>query len=143
MIKIEINNQQTIIKELERIYQLFSEIAQKTAELEGYDQGELSFALVDNQKIRDLNQRYRQVDCLTDVLSFSMDEEVWGDIIISVEMAIKQAAEYGHSLERELSYLAIHGILHLLGYDHQSPGEKEEMRKKEERVLSELNLYRD
>lgn len=143
MIKIEINNQQTIIKELDRIYHLFSEIAKKTAELEGYDQGELSFALVDNQKIRDLNQRYRQVDCPTDVLSFSMDEEVWGDIIISVEMAIKQAAEYGHSLERELGYLAIHGILHLLGYDHKSPGEKEEMRKKEERVLSELNLYRD
>ena len=79
----------------------------------------------------------------TDVLSFSMDEEIWGDIVISTEKVIEQAEEYGHSIKRELSYLIVHGILHLLGYDHETPGEQAEMRQKEERVLSELNISRD
>lgn len=143
MIKIEINNQQDRLKVDDSIFNLLQRIAEKTASLEGYDQGEISFALVDNQQIQRLNREYRQIDSPTDVLSFPMDDQVWGDVIISIEQAIKQAEEYGYSLKRELGYLAVHGILHLLGYDHKGPGEKEEMRRKEERVLSELNLNRD
>ncbi|MEJ6952020.1 rRNA maturation RNase YbeY [Natronospora cellulosivora (SeqCode)] len=143
MIKVEINNKQDFIEIDQQIYDFFKKIAEKTAELEGYSQGEISFAMLDNQQIQILNKQYRNKDCPTDVLSFIMDEDIWGDIIISTERAIEQANEYNHSVERELAFLAVHGILHLLGYDHQTPGEKDEMRRKEERVLSELNLSRD
>lgn len=143
MIKIAINNQQTLIKLDDEIEKLFKALADKTAELEGYNQGEISFALVNNEIIQELNRKYRGEDMPTDVLSFSMDEEIWGDIVISTEKVIEQAEEYGHSIKRELSYLIVHGILHLLGYDHETPGEQAEMRQKEERVLSELNISRD
>jgi len=125
------------------IVELFQSLAKKTAELEGYSQGEISFALVNNETIQELNKKYREKDSPTDVLSFSMDDEIWGDIVISTEKVIEQAEEYGHSVKRELSFLIVHGILHLLGYDHQTPGERAEMRQKEERVLSELNIPRD
>lgn len=143
MIKIEINNRQSIIEVDDKYQDLFQQLAEKAAELEGYEHGEISFALVDNEEIHRLNKKYRGIDSPTDVLSFPMDDEVWGDIIISIEQAKLQAGEYGHSLEREIGYLAVHGLLHLLGYDHSCTGEKDEMRKKEERVLSELKLYRD
>lgn len=143
MIKIAVNNQQNLITLDERFENMLQSIANKTAELEGYNQGELSFAFVGNKQIQELNCKYRQVNSPTDVLSFSMDDEIWGDIVISIERAQRQAEEYGHSLERELGYLVVHGILHLLGYDHKSPGEKEEMRQKEERVLSELGICRE
>ncbi|AZO95015.1 rRNA maturation RNase YbeY [Iocasia frigidifontis] len=142
MIRIEINNKQDLVELDNNIYKLFQEIAERTSQIEGYNQGEISFALVDNKIIRELNKKYRNNDQATDVLSFPMDEEIWGDIIISTERAAAQAKEYGHSLKRELGYLAVHGIMHLLGYDHKTPGEKAEMRYKEERVLSELNLQR-
>lgn len=142
MIKIAINNQQDLLKVNQSIKDILQNIAEKTAELEGYSQGEISFALVTNSQIQELNKKYRQIDSPTDVLSFSMDDEIWGDIIISTERAQAQAEEYGHSIERELGYLVVHGILHLLGYDHKNSGDKEEMRRKEERVLSELNLLR-
>lgn len=143
MIKVEINNIQSILEVDDNLYSLFQKIIEKTAQIEGYGQGEISLALVDNDQIQELNKKYRQKDSPTDVLSFPMDEEILGDIIISVEQAQLQAGEYGHSLKRELGYLTVHGVLHLLGYDHKTDGEREEMRKKEERVLSELNLKRD
>ncbi|MFP4015427.1 MAG: rRNA maturation RNase YbeY, partial [Halanaerobiales bacterium] len=122
MIKIAINNQQDLLEVDEKLKTMLQNIAEKTAELEGYNQGEISFALVNNSMIQELNGKYRQIDSPTDVLSFSMDEEIWGDIIISTERAASQAEEYGHSLEREMGFLAVHGILHLLGYDHKTPG---------------------
>ncbi|MFW6030548.1 MAG: rRNA maturation RNase YbeY [Halanaerobiales bacterium] len=143
MIKIQINNQQEFIELTQELEDFFQEIANKTASIEGYSQGEISIALLDNQEIQKLNKQYREKDMPTDVLSFIMDEEIWGDIVISTEQAIKQAEDYNHSIKRELAFLTVHGILHLLGYDHQTPGEREEMRRKEERVLSELNLSRD
>lgn len=143
MIKIAINNQQTVLEVDKELINLFQSLAEKTALLEGYSHGEISFALVNDETIKKLNKKYRQQDMPTDVLSFSMDDEIWGDIVISTEKAIEQANEYGHSIKRELSFLVVHGILHLLGYDHQTPGERAEMRQKEERVLSELNLSRD
>lgn len=143
MIKIAVNNQQTAIEVDKKLIELFQSLAEKTADLEGYSKGEISFALVEDERIQGLNKKYRQKDKPTDVLSFNMDDKIWGDIIISTDRAISQAEDYGHSIKRELGFLVVHGILHLLGYDHQSNGERIEMRQKEERVLNELNLFRD
>ncbi|NLJ84737.1 MAG: rRNA maturation RNase YbeY [Halanaerobiaceae bacterium] len=143
MIKIAINNMQEAIGLTGELEGLFQAIADKAAALEGYSQGEISIALVDNEQIRDLNKMYRGIDEPTDVLSFPMDDEIWGDIIISTDKVISQAEEYGHSLERELGFLVVHGILHLLGYDHQTPEEEAVMRQKEEKILTELKLSRE
>lgn len=127
---------------------------------EGPETGEISLTLVDDQTIRELNRDYRDKDYATDVLSFAMLEseeeepdifgldqndqaEMLGDIIISVERARSQAEEYGHSLARELVYLAVHGTLHLLGFDHEDDDERREMREKEEEVMTGLGLTRD
>lgn len=141
VIKIDINNKTK--KDIdEELLHLFRRIAGLAAELEGYENGELSIALVNNQEIQQLNKKYREVDEPTDVLSFPMDEEVWGDVIISMNRVQEQAEEYGHSITREACYLVIHGVLHLLGYDHHSQEEKAKMRQHEERILSDLNIDR-
>lgn len=118
--------------------------------------GEVGVILVDNEYIQDLNLRYRGIDQPTDVLSFAMNEGMidspsfefegepvlLGDVYISVERAIEQAESYGHSFTRELCYLGTHGLLHLLGYDHQKPEEAEKMRAEEEKILMEFELGR-
>lgn len=142
MIKMEINNQQEKIDIDKSLYQDFENIITKATEMEGYDGGEISIALVDNAKIKELNKKFRKKDEVTDVLSFPMDEEILGDIIISAERALSQSKDYGHSFKREICFLVTHGILHLLGYDHKTEGEKKEMRKKEERILKELEIKR-
>ncbi len=115
-----------------------------------------------NETIHQMNLKTRQVDRPTDVLSFPMFErheipylkevyeagedetpDILGDIVISVEKVKEQAEEYGHSFERELAYLTTHGMLHLLGYDHMIEKEKVLMRKREEEILSKLNITRD
>ena len=120
---------------------------------------EISVLLVDNETIRSLNRDYRNKDAATDVLSFPMEEamdgepepaviggpteRLLGDLVISVEMAVAQAAEYGHSLERELAFLSVHGLLHLLGYDHELGVEAEAaMQAEEKRILSVLGIER-
>lgn len=116
---------------------------------------EISVIFVDNQRIRELNNQYRNKDSATDVLSFPMgvngeydlDEDngckVLGDIVISMERAMEQAELYGHSLQREVAYLTVHSMLHLLGYDHETSGlEAVRMREKEEAVLLQLGLPR-
>lgn len=119
----------------------------------GSEEAEVSLMLVDNQRIHELNRDYRGVDRPTDVLSFALkdetdepdsefEDEMLGDIIISVERAREQAEEYGHSFEREIVYLAVHGTLHLLGYNHEEENEKLEMRGKEEEVMTTLGLER-
>ncbi len=143
MIKIEISNQQDNINIDKAVYSLFQLIAEKAAKLEELTTGEISFALVNNEIIQKLNKQYRNQDKPTDVLSFPMDDELWGDVVISTEQAVLQAKEYGHSLKRELAYLAVHGILHLLGYDHLKPEDKSIMRDREEQILKALNLKRD
>lgn len=142
VIKIEINNQQDKIIIDEEVYSLFQSIAEKAAELEGFTTGEISFALVNNEIIHKLNRQYRNQDKPTDVLSFPMDNEVWGDVVISTEQVALQAKEYGHSLKRELGYLAVHGVLHLLGYDHLDLEDKLVMRLREEQILEALKLKR-
>jgi probable rRNA maturation factor len=119
-------------------------------------EAEVSLVLVDDQEIQRLNHEYRGIDAPTDVLSFAMQEKgeeepeilavepelLLGDVIISLETAVRQAGEYGHSPEREIGFLAAHGLLHLLGYDHQHPEGTEAMQKIEETVLADLGLHR-
>ena len=117
------------------------------------DMTEVDITIVDDEEIHQLNRDYRNVDRPTDVLSFALDEDdedepelmegqphLLGDIIISAETATRQAEEFGHGLEREIVYLAVHGLLHLLGYDHMVEEEKVIMRAKEEEALSAINL---
>lgn len=121
-----------------------------TAELESLDpEAEVSLSFVDNETIRGLNDQYRGIDEPTDVLSFPQDDDlplelpyILGDIVISLERAAEQAQEYGHGLEREVLYLAVHGLLHLIGYDHQTEEDKSAMRAREEEVLAKLGLGR-
>lgn len=128
-------------------------------------QCELGITLVDNHTIKALNRKFRGVDTETDVLSFpildfkgnlddltledleyDMNPEtgsvMLGDIVISLERTQEQAKEYGHSFYRELGFLTVHGMLHLLGYDHQDDAERQEMRNIEEEVLESLDLVR-
>lgn len=118
---------------------------------------EVSVTISDNEGIRELNRAYRGIDHPTDVLSFAFDEPVsgeeikfispgeihlLGEIVISLEQADLQAVEYGHTPEREVGFLTVHGMLHLLGFDHNEKEETLEMRKWEERILAVLNLPR-
>lgn len=117
-------------------------------------QTEVSVLLTDNATIRMLNSEYRGKDTPTDVLSFALSEgeepeiidgpeqNLLGDIIISIEKAAEQAAEYGHSEEREIAFLTLHGILHLLGYDHETDEDRSEMRQEEENILHLLGIGR-
>ncbi len=110
----------------------------------------VDITLADDEYLRELNLRYRGIDAPTDVLSFSLQEEngeepryedqgpdLLGDVIVSAERAAAQAAAYGHSFQRELSYLVVHGVLHLLGHDHGQPDLRRLMRAEEEKILSE------
>ncbi|MCP8616898.1 rRNA maturation RNase YbeY [Salirhabdus salicampi] len=121
------------------------------------EDGEVSITFVSDQQIQEINREYRHKDQPTDVISFAMQEEgdgempiyddkqpiLLGDIIISIERAKEQASDYGHTLERELGFLALHGFLHLLGYDHMSEEEEQEMFQKQEAILQEFGLKRD
>ena len=121
----------------------------------------LNVILTNPEKIKNINKEYRNVDKATDVLSFPMfekneiesiinigennpiKEDVLGDIIISIPKVIEQAAEYGHSVERELAYMVVHGFYHIMGYDHIKEEDKKIMRPKEENILSKLKLTRE
>lgn len=114
---------------------------------------EISILLCDNDYIHKLNNQYRHIDRPTDVLSFALNEgeedgydgpdtALLGDIIISLDKVREQADEFCHSYERELAYLTIHGMLHILGYDHMTDEEKAEMRKEEEFILHRLSYVR-
>ncbi len=112
---------------------------------------EISVLICDADTIHDLNKTYRHVDAPTDVLSFALnegeedipeEEKTLGDIIINLDRAEEQAEEFGHSKERETAYLAIHGFLHILGYDHYEETDKKKMRTAEEEILSACGLER-
>ena len=129
--------------------------AEKTAELYGVPTAEVSITLTNNAYIHELNRQYRNIDRPTDVLSFALNEgvepevkdgpeiNVLGDIIISVERAEEQAADYGHSLRREMAFLTVHGMLHLLGYDHMEEAERAEMQREEKYVMEQLGIPRE
>ena len=113
---------------------------------------EISVTFVDNDEIQKLNAQYRDKDAPTDVLSFPLGVDgdydvnhdtgakILGDVVLSMEKAVEQADAYGHSLDREVGYLTVHSVLHLLGYDHMVPAEKRIMREREENVMRQLGL---
>lgn len=135
--------------------QIMSSVLAKTAEIHKIKpECEVSLVLVDDEYIHELNREYRGINRPTDVLSFALEEgdepdvydgpeeALLGDIIISLETAARQAVEYNHSLERELAFLTVHGMLHLLGYDHEEDEERQKMRQQEEQILVQLGISR-
>lgn len=134
--------------------QIIDRVCQEAALVYGLGtNAEISILLCHNEYIHKLNKQYRNIDRPTDVLSFALNEgeadgydgpdtALLGDIVISLEKVQEQAEEYGHSFERELAYLTIHGMLHILGYDHMEPDDKAEMRKEEEFILHRLGYVR-
>lgn len=117
---------------------------------ENLENVEFNIIFVDKDTIHNMNKTYRNVDRVTDVISFALednktielDHRLLGDIYICIDKAKEQAEEYGHSFKRELSFLAIHGLLHLLGYDHMEEEEEKVMFQKQEDILSEFGITR-
>ena len=157
--KIEVTEE--LVKELETTIQF------ALKEEEVIVPSEISLLFVDNDEIREINRETRNIDRATDVLSFPMldypkdkvykdvykdyvfdetymdgEELVLGDIVLSLEKALEQSKEYNHSFKREASYLVVHSVLHLLGYDHMEEEEKKRMRKREEEILEQLDIKR-
>lgn len=148
--EIYIDNRQDKIKIDDKIIDLLENVIKESLLIEGIGLNyEISISFVDNAEIKELNREYRNIDRETDVLSFPMDEDLMipipllGDIIISVEKAVEQSNEFGHSLDRELAYLTAHSMFHLMGYDHMEEEEKEIMREKEKKVMRRLRIFKE
>lgn len=169
---LEWNDEQDALEIGEPLIGLLDRLLKLAAEAEGVEDGEVVVSFVNDEAIRALNRDYRNIDKATDVLSFSMLEsgegepeivyeeeedagdgedddaegedypEPIGDIVISVPRAIEQAKEYGHSVEREIGFLFVHGFLHLLGYDHGDEEAERVMFGKQEAVLQKAGLAR-
>ena len=154
----------------EEYEKIITKVMNECFENEGLDKLKLyvSITLTVPEKIQEINKKYRNIDRATDVLSFPMldypnkkcfkdfyidynfdetfldgDELVLGDIVLSLERALEQSEEYNHSYKREVSYLVVHSILHLLGYDHMEENDRIKMRAREEYFLSKLGLERE
>ncbi len=142
----------------QEILELMEQAARQCMLLEGFSEAEIerteiSLSLVSPEEIHALNRQYRQVDRPTDVLSFPQYDDLndlpqegeicLGDVVICSAQAQAQAAEYGHSERREMLYLFVHSVLHLLGYDHMEEDEKRQMRQREEEVMEKLGLTRE
>ena len=162
------DNKQEKIKVNEEFINMIEKVCNYTLKKEQMNHKyQISLLFVDNEEIRDINNQTRNIDRATDVLSFPMldyekgkvfkdiyinhkfnsiyldDEElVLGDMVLSLERAKEQSIEYNHSYEREVCYLVVHSILHLLGYDHMEEEEKKIMREREEEILNELDIKR-
>lgn len=150
-------NQQNKVPYTKELQQLINKVTKSAAKMAKLPKNtEVSILIVDNSYIQELNYIYRGLNQPTDVLSFAMNElgedepdfdfggevNVLGDIVISLEQALIQSKEYNHSFEREVGYLVAHGMLHLLGYDHETPDEQKVMRDLEEKIMKEVNLER-
>ena len=149
-IKVNIENQQKAIKVPTGVRMLIRRCCHAVLELEQFEgSAEVDVSLVDNARIHEINLEQREIDAPTDVLSFPLGENgvydknpatgayMLGDIVISMEKAQVQAEEFGHSLQREVGYLTIHSMLHLLGYDHLDEGPmKAQMRQREETIAA-------
>jgi len=137
------------INELETVEKVLKSAIKK----EKLDNVSFNVIIVDNDYIHELNNNYRNIDRETDVITFALEDEdslilpnnerILGDIYISIDKARSQAKEYGHSLLRELSFLAVHGFYHLLGYDHMTPEDEKIMFTKQEEVLEEYGITRE
>lgn len=155
-IKVIITNDQNEVKIPTGIRLLVRRSCSAVLVTEGFTgSAEISVRFVDDEEIHRLNKQYRDVDSSTDVLSFPLGidgvydinndtgAQMLGDIVISMPTAVRQAEHYGHSLQREIAFLTVHSMLHLLGYDHEAGGlELVRMREKEETVLTRLGLVR-
>ncbi|NLW77869.1 MAG: rRNA maturation RNase YbeY [Ruminococcaceae bacterium] len=154
--KVYITNQQKTVKVPSGLRILIRRSCNAVLELEHFGQpAEVSVTFVDNAEIERLNTQYRSHPNPTDVLSFPLGQDgqydknpetgavMLGDIVISMEKAVEQAAIYGHTLQREVAFLTVHAMYHLLGYDHEAGGiEAVHMREKEETTLTKLGLPR-
>lgn len=163
MTELYIENQQTEIEITDEIKKVLQDAVDKVLESEecNFD-AEVSITIVDEEEIKNLNREHRDKDAVTDVLSFPIlefdedgniidsefdfDEEyvVMGDIVLCAKRALEQSEQYGHSFIREMAFLTVHSMLHLLGYDHE---DDEEMQKvmfdKQEKILTEMGITRD
>lgn len=149
--ELVIDNRQDKVNIDDNIFTILEKVAKESLLYEGWDEDyEISLSFVDNKEIKGLNKYYRGKDSVTDVLSFPMvdedtpmmGEKILGDIVISVEKALEQSKEYGHSFLREMAFLTAHSMLHLMGYDHMNEDEEEEMQMKQEAILSKLEIKR-
>lgn len=150
--ELYVENEQEKLQVEKRTIDALHKAMNIASNLHSLEDSTVNIILVDNAKIREINKEYRGVDRETDVISFALNDfevtfpwerEELGDIYISVEKALEQSREYGHSFDRELVYLAVHGLLHLLGYDHLEEAEKKEMRQEEEKIMAEVGLLRE
>lgn len=156
-IRVIISNQQKTVKIPTGVRMLIRRCCHAVLVQEAFEgSSEISVTFVDDAKIQELNKAHRNIDKVTDVLSFPLGEggkydenpetgaKMLGDIVISMERAFAQAEQYGHPLQREVAFLTVHSMLHLLGYDHVDGGlEAVHMREKEEAVLTKLGLKRN
>jgi probable rRNA maturation factor len=161
--KLRVYNRQKALKLPREILKLIEQAAKLCVKRENFAfPCEATITLTDNETIREINRDHREVDKATDVLSFPLldfvdghaqiqpgdldpdtNRVLLGDIIISVEKAQEQAENYGHSFEREMAFLTVHGMLHLLGHDHQTESEEKIMFGKQDAVLEEMGLKRE
>lgn len=155
--KVIISNRQKEVKIPTGIRLLIRRCCQATLQTEGFTSpAEISVSFISGEEIKELNREFRNVDKVTDVLSFPLGENgiydknpetgalELGDVVINMERAAEQAKFYGHTLQREVAYLTVHSVLHLLGYDHVNGGlEQVRMREREESVLSMLGQTRE
>ena len=155
-IKVVIENKQKTVKIPTGIRLLIRRCCHAVLEMENFEgSAEVDVSIVDNAQIQEINREHRKIDAVTDVLSFPLGEnghydvnpetgaKMLGDIVLSIERAVEQAEQFGHSLQREIGYLTVHSILHLLGYDHVDGGlEAVRMREREEAVMTSVGLPR-
>ena len=147
-------NEITVINETNEYVDtaLLNKVADYALNSENVDNGVVNIIIVDNKRIKEINKEYRNIDRETDVISFALEDDdtfielpirVLGDIYISIDKVKSQASEYGHSEMREICFLTVHGILHLLGYDHMNKDDELVMFSKQDRILDELDIRRD
>lgn len=145
-------NDYTIVdNELYQNYEYLNKVIEHTLEHENVKNAIFSIIFVTDDEIHEINKTYRKVDRITDVISFAFEDNedimyndirMLGDIYICIPQMKRQAKEYGHSEKRELSFLTIHGLLHLLGYDHMTDEEEKEMFALQELILDDENIKR-
>ncbi|WP_077367957.1 rRNA maturation RNase YbeY [Anaerosalibacter sp. Marseille-P3206] len=149
--EVYIDNRQDKIQIDFDVETIINSVIEESLNIEGKSKEvEVSVSFVDNEEIRQLNRDFRNVDSPTDVLSFPMNEDsdafftpILGDIVISLERALEQSVEFGHTFEREIAYLTAHSMFHLLGYDHMTDEEKSIMREKEKQVMKNLKIFKN
>ena len=158
MTELITENEQDKVEIKKEIQEAIETVCKKTLEYEGFEyDAEISITITDNERIRQINREFRGIDKATDVLSFPMTDDgadssfdfdgdalMLGDIVISAERAKEQAVLYGHSFLREMAFLTVHSMLHLLGYDHVGSKEEEKlMFSKQEEILKSCGIKRE